>query len=277
MASNGISESTCIQRKMRMMFPNPPTRATITSPYNLGYSKYELDMRRKAEILQYSGPRSSSQGGNRLTRKELFAQTARGYNPLQRTAQRATPEQLAFCDSKNYKTISTQANVPGPQISLYLDKTIPLYMYTKSSTVDQPPSETSNTTDEDIPFVFYVVTDNNTSSTTTLFEANQIQPIGVLEVRTIQPNAFYTFTLNFTTTTIITSIPSFKLQLNNSPVIQSIVPTVSITSDDVSNTSAIQIQNITIPVSQPYFYEFFIQFAADTTVTISSINVIQTS
>jgi len=119
----------CIQRNFRMLFPTPPTRLNIVSPYNQNFSEFDLNMRRKAEILQYNKPASVGNRGNRMTRKELFAQTTRGFNPKQRTARSATPQQLAFCDSSMNITSTADANVPGPGQPLYLDKNVPLYMF----------------------------------------------------------------------------------------------------------------------------------------------------
>ena len=53
---NGSQSISCYRRKIRMLFNEPPPRLEIVSPYSVeggGYTKAQLDMRRKAEILQY--------------------------------------------------------------------------------------------------------------------------------------------------------------------------------------------------------------------------------
>jgi len=66
----------CDQRKKQMLFNIPQTRYTPQSPYNGIYTKYQLDMRRKAEVLKYSNNTSSSKTNN-LTKSEKFAQLVR--------------------------------------------------------------------------------------------------------------------------------------------------------------------------------------------------------
>jgi hypothetical protein len=42
----------CDQRKKQMLFNIPQFRYTPVSPYNGSFTKFQLDMRRKAEILK---------------------------------------------------------------------------------------------------------------------------------------------------------------------------------------------------------------------------------
>lgn len=66
----------CDQRKKQMLFNMPQTRFTPQSPYNGNFTKYQLDMRRKAEILKYRNNTSSTKTNN-LTKSEKFAQLVR--------------------------------------------------------------------------------------------------------------------------------------------------------------------------------------------------------
>jgi len=54
-------DTYCNLRKLRMQFNVPPTRLRILSPYSNGFTKHEIDMRRKAEILKHQGPQKSTQ------------------------------------------------------------------------------------------------------------------------------------------------------------------------------------------------------------------------
>jgi hypothetical protein len=48
-----VNSKVCIQRRFQFLYNNPPPRLTPTSPYKSGeYTKEQLDMRRKAEVLQ---------------------------------------------------------------------------------------------------------------------------------------------------------------------------------------------------------------------------------
>jgi hypothetical protein len=67
----------CDQRKKQMLFNNPQTRYTPVSPYNSNYTKFQLDMRRKAEILKYNNTTSSTKTNN-LTKAQKFAQLING-------------------------------------------------------------------------------------------------------------------------------------------------------------------------------------------------------
>jgi hypothetical protein len=80
MANSGINfalQSFCKQRKKQMVFNVPPPRYEPISPYNGAYSKFELDMRRKGEILKYNNNASSTKTNN-LTKAERWAQIVNG-------------------------------------------------------------------------------------------------------------------------------------------------------------------------------------------------------
>jgi hypothetical protein len=61
----------CDQRKKQMLFNNPQSRYTPANPYNGTFTKYQLDMRRKAEILKYSNTNSSSKTNNLTQTQKL--------------------------------------------------------------------------------------------------------------------------------------------------------------------------------------------------------------
>ena len=70
--------SFCVQRSLAQLNNVPLTRFTPINPYRTTpYTKMQLDMRRKAEILKYSANKSASQTNN-LTKKEQFALLVKG-------------------------------------------------------------------------------------------------------------------------------------------------------------------------------------------------------
>jgi hypothetical protein len=68
------------QRKLQMLFNNPVNRYNPVSPYVQypNISKMQFDMRRKAEILQYSAAKSNTKTNN-FTKAEKWAQMINGY------------------------------------------------------------------------------------------------------------------------------------------------------------------------------------------------------
>jgi hypothetical protein len=133
---NGVPQLTvpdiCTQKKRRAMLEAPSTRLTLTSPYP-EFTEQQLNMRRKAEVLQYLGNQTNSKT-NGFTKREKFAQLARGIG----TPNQLTQQQIAdnrTCDTNALiLTPSTSSDVPGPAILLYLDDQIPLYNYTPGNT-----------------------------------------------------------------------------------------------------------------------------------------------
>jgi hypothetical protein len=114
---NGI----CEQRRQFQLNNIPPIRYEKISPYTGTITQYQLNMRRKTEILKYN---KNSTQGPRMTQKQKLAATFRGgYN----TARVVCPN--------DYKipVLSTSAGVPGPPIYLVEDPDIPLYNYTKDT------------------------------------------------------------------------------------------------------------------------------------------------
>jgi hypothetical protein len=137
------------QRKKQMVFSVPPIRLETASPYPT-HTKLQLDMRRKAEILQYKGNSQASKGNN-PTKKQQFRQVISGYNQFRSYATLYNTEATVLYDestdisSITYTTTASKvadvsscgivysssrnAGVPGPAIQLYLDPDVPLYNY----------------------------------------------------------------------------------------------------------------------------------------------------
>ena len=114
------------QRKKQFLFTNIPTRRTIlgedNNPYLSGqYTSFDLNMRRKAEILKYAGNKQSTKQ-NSFTKKELYKNAMMG-------SRRASSRVLDCPDAGIIRTKSGASGVPGPSIDLYLDKDVPLYNY----------------------------------------------------------------------------------------------------------------------------------------------------
>lgn len=105
------------QRTITQLYNQPLVRFTPPNPYGLSFTKHQLDMRRKTEILKYSSNKSSAQTNN-VTKKEQYAALARRRYP---------PSSQTNCIPKPMPT--SASNVPGPVTYLYSDETVPLYNY----------------------------------------------------------------------------------------------------------------------------------------------------
>ena len=107
---------TLKQRREYLLGRTPFVRNEIVSPYPT-FTKLQLDMRRKVEVLKYK--KNSTQARN-LTAKEKQAQILRG---------NYRGNVLYCADDKNIPVKTSSSDVPGPIITLQEDPTVPLYNY----------------------------------------------------------------------------------------------------------------------------------------------------
>ena len=133
------------QNQRILQIQNPPTRYNPPNPYNKGYTQFQLNMRRKAEILRYDPIRQSGQT-NSLTKSQRWSQVVSGRFQKQSYTKIAQPDGTTTIDGiivnpesqfipincpdnkLNILTPTTACNVPGPVIQLYNDGTTPIYM-----------------------------------------------------------------------------------------------------------------------------------------------------
>ena len=111
------------------------------NPYENGFTKDQLDMRRKAEILQYK--KSASQTAGQMTKKGRYAKlfTVAGNNNI--------------CPLDLYlPTLTSSSDVPGPISTLQYNESVPLYNY--ASGADNYANLNSNTNS-----AFEVYAENN--------------------------------------------------------------------------------------------------------------------
>jgi hypothetical protein len=149
---NNIAYLNSVDQKRRFQLVNiPPVRYNnfATNPYmrtnpatGLFFTKTDVDMRRKAEILKYSSNRMSTQTNN-LTKAQKYVNLVNG-KYQQRTysqdyiSRNLNPDiagQLKPCIQP--PTPSTACDIPGPTIYLYEDVNVPLYNYSAINT-DSP-------------------------------------------------------------------------------------------------------------------------------------------
>lgn len=122
-----------LQRQRFLMNTPPPPRFTPISPYPL-FTKLQLDMRRKSEILQY---KKNSTQTNKKTKSQRFVTIVNSKNNVNNRIE---------CNENLLKpTWTTASNIPGRPMMLQYDPTIPLYNYqTIQDTyaiTDNPPND----------------------------------------------------------------------------------------------------------------------------------------
>ena len=180
-------ELICNLRKRQQLFAMPSFRANPISPYPQ-YTQQQLDMRRKAEILQYAGNRMNTKT-NSLTQTGRYAQIISGkyqsrpytttytetasyvYDKLLDLSQVAITRTPVYsnpdptCPLDNMIPVPTSScDVPGPIIYLYNDTSIPLYNYAGSAdksygitdVIETDKFKTKNT--DENTYAFYTIT-----------------------------------------------------------------------------------------------------------------------
>lgn len=228
----------CQQRRRAQLFPVTLTRAELEdSPYNkpvngIVYTQYDIDMRRKAEILKYSSNKVSTQT-NSLTKTEKFSLLVRGFSqsiPLasanESTIQRACPNDALIL------TPTSSSDVPGPVIMLFDNESVPLYKYIN-------PTYNRN---------YSILPDNNTDKWSIFYNeniqytiANESKTISSIYIRELVTKQLTTFQLN--------------------------IPISIYVSGDISNNTG---SNINIHISDATFAVFYND--TDVTTSYSSTN-----
>jgi len=169
------------------------------NPYNTNFTKEQLDMRRKAEILKYK------KNANIITRQEQFRILAHNIGKRNRSC----------LNDPVQSRPTTSSNVPGPVILLNNSTTAPLYNYTSQS-LDQtnliPHPNNKNKIFDAIPIVSVGI-------------RNIFTPIANLAI--LSPNfRNYNFTATIPLFVTITGNKAL-LNQNNGTIIQSIVTSAS--------------------------------------------------
>jgi hypothetical protein len=307
-------QNMVIQRTRFQIFNIPPIRYDNLSnnPYERinpttgkKFTKFEIDMRRKAEILKYNPNRSSTQTNN-FTKAEIYAQVVSG-KYQQRTypnyyiIDNTSNNQIESCPV-NIKTPSSSSDVPGPIIDLYEDVNVPLYNYntmidtnygfltqgltpyygkdTWNSNIISNVSSTLNNTNKlnaiiGSIFIYYADVPYKTFSITTPIS---LQIIGTRSVT--QDNS-----MNFTISDISTNIIFNNTSVNYSAITNTInnnssqTFNIPITSSSFSITyylGLLKITNIKLPFQKGFIFDIQpkITFSTSNNITISSKTII---
>jgi len=140
--NRGMGDNNCkgiLETRRRLNNLNiPPSRFSLVSPYPQ-YTEDQLNMRRKAEVLQYRGNQQNTKT-NSLTKAERWAQLVNGNYQSRYISQHAvaalTPQNnssLVCPYDEIIATPTSSSDVPGPVVYLHLDPAVPLYNYSSGN------------------------------------------------------------------------------------------------------------------------------------------------
>ena len=248
-------QDTCEQYKLNRLSNIPPVRYEPINPYlNSNLTKFQLDMRRKTEILKYK--KSSSQG-SQLTKKQIQSQTQqRSFNP----------SRIVCPDDYKIPVLSTAAGIPGPPMYLVKDRNIPLYNFVKNTNgyAEQAPEDDAQFVFTTIPN-YYCQPDFILTKIATLNIKNKIEfPIMSFNYVTpiifrLQGNNMTSAYDNITTTaTIDTSKISFEVYYNNSLIANNNLIDIKFNTLNNSNSIETKIQNTNNTDTYNYFSEAYV-------------------
>lgn len=136
----------CQQRLESQLNNKPPPRNELqASPYELGFTMFQLNMRRKVEILQHRPAKTNTQTNN-ATRSQQWAHFVRNGAGVSQTvisqiANNQEPTDELCPDDRLIPKPTSSSDVPGPIIDLVYDPNVPLYNY-QTNTLPAPEGET---------------------------------------------------------------------------------------------------------------------------------------
>ena len=189
------------QRRIAQLYNVPLARFTPENPYlSHKYTKMQLDMRRKAEVLKFSSNRVPGQT-NSLTKKEKYSLLVKGN--YQSPSQQTLNQQNADCAADQLiPTPTSSCDVPGPVQYLYDDESVPLYNFSVFNTRTYPDYVPTNND----PWQFVVL------SNTTIY-TNQSQNVYYLIINKLINQPQYTYSITTPIGLILSgSVPPFYVR-----------------------------------------------------------------
>jgi hypothetical protein len=211
MTTPSVCEILRQNRRNGLVFNTPGIRYTPVNPYLSGFTQQQLDMRRKAEILQYN---KSSNG--KITKKQSWVHLVRGSTQRKqyssyyiRQLQEGALNPNESCPNDKYlPTSSKKSGVPGPEIILYLDPNVPLYNYNTTQIAYGTDNSDQQTQNKWLVSYDTNVTDNN------------MQNVFIMNIRQSIDESVY----NFSFTTSVGLFISGNTQQANGTFTMSIPP-----------------------------------------------------
>ena len=251
---------------------NPYVKINATT--GLPLTQYELDMRRKVEILKYDKSSNVS-----LTKKQAWTQTVKG------ASQRRTYSQSQLLALRNgtantaddaCQTLSTSAGIPGTPFYLKLDPNVPLYNYLisdpyASKNVDNTITWTyTNNFDilsnDPMLFTLFVGPAIDVNYALFTFSAPISLSITGISNPTIDVSGAFTVTIPNENINVSVSYGGSVITLNTTPVITFDTQIVGNTSrgsfDGQIAIGRLEISNLGLYLSPGFVYEVSIHYAS---------------
>jgi hypothetical protein len=142
-----IERATCeknlLKKRAKALLNIPLDRIVPISPYPT-YTRFQLDMRRKVEILKHENNATNTKTNN-LTKKQQWSMLVNG-NTKNGSQASIIERELLIKNNKNpipcpqdefLPTLSSASDVPGKVIVLQYDPTVPLYNYVSNEAFAQ--------------------------------------------------------------------------------------------------------------------------------------------
>jgi hypothetical protein len=289
-------QSMIIQKKRFQLFNKPPSRYDNLSnnPYTLThpvtskkFTKFDLDMRRKVEVLKYSANNSSTQT-NRFTKAEIYAQVISG-KYQQRTysnsyiTDNTVNDQLVKCPT--IYTPTSACNVPGPVIYLYEDTNVPIYNYTTNNDANYgiltqginpygvwDYTKDTNKANNSIITSLFIYNDNPsktfTITTPIVITFNGTKPQSTARTITLKIDSVTTTILY--NNSIYTPTPSLNHTFNANTISIVLQSNTSTSFSGSCYLGLLEIKNIVLPIQKGFIFD--IKTAVTYTTTISNTN-----
>ena len=249
---------------------NPYAKKNNTT--GLPFTQYEINMRRKVEILKYDKSNNAA-----LTQKKAWTQIVRGssqrrtYSQSQiRAIQNGTGTGTANTTDDACPTLSTSAGIPGKAFYIQLDPNVPLYNYLTSNTYATRSIENT---------IIWTYTENsdilsNDPTLFTLFVGPAIDvnyafftfsvPIGLSVAGNSNANGSFTFTLPYENISV-------SVYYGGSIIAIRTVPVITFESEISGTTSAgnfngqiyigqLVVSNLGLSLSPGFVYEVRINY-----------------
>lgn len=164
--STNLVFDICQQRRKRQLFNNASNRVEmLDNPYGKTYTMEEINMRRKAEILQYAPNRQSGQT-NSMTKTQKYSLLVNA--PARLNNWNVVESNADACPNENTILIPTSSSdVPGPIQYLKYDKPVTLYNYINPLSTRSSPSDNTSSTKPTFEYIFSAntfITDGSTPS-----------------------------------------------------------------------------------------------------------------
>ena len=247
---NDEAYRNAIDQKMRMQFfHTPPIRYNNleSNPYNIGnlFTKFNLDMRRKAEILQYKSNHMSTQT-NSPTKAEVYSRAVSGR--IKRSFNRV--EDISLCPIVPMP--SSASGVPG-NLMLYNDQNVILYNYIRQTSYGIIPQENETEVWNYTKPLNIYTSDTDFTTITSIYMERVDRPQYTFKISTpivlsvsgsLTTDSSYTDP-NALEIRIPISVISLKIKYSSTEVVLATTPTIKFTSFNDNKTINMGLLNFT--------------------------------